>query len=89
MSTRFVVEKPKIWAKQKRKIWCQITQNLRPKKYIDYRWADGRILMLPRGMTVSNTRYLSSSETRVNAVIRGWKLHLSEITLCQESVGGI
>jgi hypothetical protein len=29
-------------------------------------------------MAVSNTRYLSSSETRVNAGIRGWKLHLSE-----------
>ncbi len=41
-------------------------------------------------MAVSNTRYLSTSETRVNAGIRGWKLHLSESTYwCQESVGGI
>ncbi len=39
-------------------------------------------------MGVSNTRYLSSSETRVNAGIRGWMLHLSESTWCQESVGG-
>jgi hypothetical protein len=35
----------------------------------DYRCADGRFLMSPRGVTVSNTRYLSSSETRVNAGI--------------------
>jgi hypothetical protein len=45
--------------------------------------------MSPYGMAVSNTRYLSSSETKVNAGIRGWKLHLFESTLCQESVGGI
>jgi hypothetical protein len=45
--------------------------------------------MSPRGMAVSNTRYLYSNETRVNAGIRGWKLYLSESTLCQESVGGI
>ncbi len=45
--------------------------------------------MSPRGMSVSNTRYLSSCETRVNAGIRGRKLHLSESTWCQESVGGI
>jgi hypothetical protein len=45
--------------------------------------------MSPRGVTVSNTRYLSSSETRVNAGIWGWKLHLSESIWCQESVGGI
>ncbi len=56
---------------------------------IDYRCADGRFLMSPRGMAVSNTRYLSSSETRVNAGIRGWILHLSESNWCQESVGGI
>jgi hypothetical protein len=56
---------------------------------IDYRCADGRFLMSPRGMAVSNTRYISSSETRVNAGIRGWKLHLSELTFCQESIGGI
>jgi hypothetical protein len=45
--------------------------------------------MSPRGMAFSNTRYLSSSETRVNAGIRGFKFHLSELTWCQESVGGI
>jgi hypothetical protein len=56
---------------------------------IDWRCADGRFLMLPRGMAVSNTRYLFSSETRVNASIRGWKWHRSESTWCQESVGGI
>jgi hypothetical protein len=42
--------------------------------------ADGRFLMSSRGMAVSNTRYLSISETRVNAGIRAWKLHLSEST---------
>ncbi len=56
---------------------------------IDYRCANGRFLMSPRGMAVSNTRYLSSSETRVNADIKGRKLHLSESTSRQESVGGI
>jgi hypothetical protein len=46
--------------------------------------------MSPRGLAVSNTsRYLSCSETRVNADIRGWKMHLSEPFWCQESVGGI
>jgi hypothetical protein len=45
---------------------------------IDYGCADGRFMMSPHGMAVSNTRDLSSSETRVNAGIRGWKLHLSE-----------
>jgi hypothetical protein len=45
--------------------------------------------MSPRGMAVSNTRDLSSSETRVNAATRGWKSHLSESTWCQESIGGI
>ncbi len=59
------------------------------KSNIDYRRADGRFLMSPRGMAVSNTRYPSSSETRVNAGIRGWKLHLSESTWCQKFVGGI
>jgi hypothetical protein len=37
---------------------------------IDYRCADGRFLVSTRGMSlmsVSNTKYLSSSETRVNA----------------------
>jgi hypothetical protein len=28
--------------------------------------------MSPRGMAVSNTRYLCSSEAEVNAGIRGW-----------------
>jgi hypothetical protein len=56
---------------------------------IDYRCADGRFLVSPRGVAVSNHRYLSSSETRVNAGIRGRKLHVSESTGCQESVGGI
>jgi hypothetical protein len=37
----------------------------------------------------SNTRYLSSDETRDNAGIKGWKLHLSESTRCPESVGSI
>jgi hypothetical protein len=51
-----------------------------PRKPIDHRRADGRFLMSPRDMAVSNTRYLSSSETRVNAGMRGWKLNLSEST---------
>ncbi len=45
---------------------------------LDYRCAEGRFLMSPHGMAVFNTRYLSCSETMVNACIRGWKLHLSE-----------
>jgi hypothetical protein len=45
--------------------------------------------MSPRGEAVSNTRYLSSSEKRVNADIRVWKLHLSESNWCQESFVGI
>ncbi len=45
--------------------------------------------MLPRGVAISNTRHLSSSETRINAGIRAWKSHLSESAWCQESVGGI
>jgi hypothetical protein len=57
---------------------------------IYYRCADGRFLMSPRGLlAVSNTRYLSSSETSVYAGIREWELHLFEPILCQESVGGI
>ncbi len=60
-----------------------------PGHSMDNRCADGRILMSPRVMAVSNARYLSSSETRVNAGIKGWKLHLTESTRCQESVGGI
>ncbi len=60
-----------------------------PVSRIDNRCADGRFLMSPRGMAVSNTRDLSSSETRVNAATRGWKSHLSESTWCQESIGGI
>ncbi len=38
---------------------------------IYYRCADGRFLMLPRGVAVSSHRYISSSETMVSAVIRG------------------
>ncbi len=64
-------------------------KNHRTEKAVDYRCADGRFLMSPRGMAVSNTRYLSSSETRVNDGKRGWKLDLSESTLCQEAVGVI
>jgi hypothetical protein len=61
-----------------------------PVKFIGlYRCADGRFLMSSRGVAVSNTKYLSSSETRVNAGIGGWKLYLFESILCQESVGGI
>ncbi len=44
--------------------------------------------MSPRGMAVCNTKYVSSSGKCVNAGIKGWKLHLSESTWCQESVGG-
>jgi hypothetical protein len=54
-----------------------------------YRCADGRFLMSPRGCWVSNHIHISSSKTRVNAGIRGWKLHLSKFNRCQESVGGI
>jgi hypothetical protein len=49
-------------------------------EHIDCRCADGRFMMSPSGMAVSKTRYISSSETMVNAGIRGWKLHLSEST---------
>ncbi len=59
-----------------------------PLGRIDYRCADGRFLMSPRGVAVSNARYLSSNETMVYAGIRGWKLHLSESILCPESAGG-
>ncbi len=50
----------------------------RDVRTIDYICADGRFLMSPCGVAVSNRRYLSCSETRVNAGIRGWKSHLSE-----------
>jgi hypothetical protein len=56
---------------------------------IDYKCADGRCLMSPHGMAVSYHKYLPSSETRINAGIRGWKRYLSEWTCCQESAGGI
>ncbi len=52
--------------------------------HIDYRCADGRFLTSPCGMAVSNTRYLSGGETRVNTGKRGWELHLSEYILCQD-----
>ncbi len=45
--------------------------------FIDYRCADGRFLTSPSGMAISNTRYLPSSETRVNAGIRAWKSGMS------------
>ncbi len=49
-----------------------------------------QFLKSPRGVAVSNHRYLSSNETRVKAGIRGWKLHLSESAWCQnKSVGYI
>ncbi len=50
-----------------------VADRCRPKGkiVIDYRSADGRFLMSPRGVAVSNTRYLSSSERRVYAGIRG------------------
>ncbi len=35
------------------------------------------------------TKIFPAVKTRVNAGIRQWKLHLSESTWCQESVGGI
>jgi hypothetical protein len=57
--------------------------------FIDYRYAGGRFTMLPRGVTVSYQNYLSSSETRIIANRRRWKLHLSESTWFQESLGGI
>ncbi len=43
--------------------------------HIDYRYADGRFTMSPRGViTVSNQNYLSTSETlRVNTGIQKWK----------------
>jgi hypothetical protein len=56
---------------------------------IDYGCADGRFLMSPCSMAVSNTKYFYNSETRVNAGIRGWKLPLSESIWCQESDSGI
>jgi hypothetical protein len=37
---------------------------------IDYRYADGRIMVSPQGVTVSNRNYLSSSETTVNTGIK-------------------
>jgi hypothetical protein len=53
---------------------------LRVLETIDYRYADGRFTMWPRGVAVSNHIYLSSSKTRVNAGIRRWKLSLPEST---------
>jgi hypothetical protein len=47
---------------------------------VDYRYADGRFTMSPRGVAVSIHVYLSSSETRVNADSRKWKLYLPEST---------
>jgi hypothetical protein len=45
--------------------------------------------MSPRGVTVSNQKYLSGSETRVDDGMISWKLHLPESTWWQESIGGI
>ncbi len=56
---------------------------------IDYRCADGRFLVLPRGVAVSNHLCLFRSETRVNTGMRGWKWHLSESTSRQKSAGYI
>jgi hypothetical protein len=56
---------------------------------IEYRCADGRFLMSPRGVAIPNQNYLSSSETRVNASLKTWKSHLSQSNWCQESIGGI
>jgi hypothetical protein len=47
---------------------------------IDYRYADGRFTMSPRGVDVPNHRYLSNSDARVNAGMRRWTLHLPEPT---------
>jgi hypothetical protein len=56
---------------------------------MDYSYANGRFSMSKRNVTVSDRNYLSSSETKVNAGIRRWKLHLSESAWCQESNGCI
>jgi hypothetical protein len=54
-----------------------------------HRYAYVRFKILPRGMAVSNHRYLSRSETGANAGVRRWKLHPSESTWFQESNKGI
>jgi hypothetical protein len=58
----------------------------RPRKIwiIVYRCTDYRFPMSPQAMAFLNQDCLSSSETRVNAGIRSWKLHLSESSWCQE-----
>jgi hypothetical protein len=67
-----------------KKPWCWyslfvVTRDVAPTDILaGYRCADRRFLMSPRGLAVSNTRYLSSSETSVNVGIKGWKWHLSE-----------
>jgi hypothetical protein len=55
---------------------CDANENAKKFSHylIDYRCAGGRFLMSPRGMTVSNTRYFSSSETRVNTSITGMEI---------------
>jgi hypothetical protein len=50
------------------------------RRTIDYRGAYSCFLTLPCGVAISNQNHLSSSETRVNAGIRRWKLNLSEST---------
>jgi hypothetical protein len=56
---------------------------------IDYRYADGRFTMSPRGATDINQNYLSSSETRVYAGIKKMKIAPVRITLRLEATGGI
>jgi hypothetical protein len=56
-------------------------------KPIDCGYSDRQLTMSQRGLAVSNQRYISSSETTVNA--RRCKLHLPEWSWCQESIGGI
>jgi hypothetical protein len=61
----------------------------KPDWSIDYRYADCQFTMSSRGVAVLYDRYLSSHETRFNAGISRWKLHLPEETRRQECTGGI
>jgi hypothetical protein len=65
------------------------TRGVSTGRAIDYRYADGRFMMSPHGVTVSKQNDLFSSDTRVNAAIRRWQLHLSESTRCHKCIGGI
>lgn len=51
---------------------------------IDYRCVGCRFVVL-----VCNMRYVLRNKTTVYAGMRGWKLQLSELILCQESAGSI